>query len=125
MLGFVLLVMVGEQAQEMQLASWIPTTKIGWLENLVPDWMGLWFWIFPTVETLVGSIAGCHSCDRFLLHGSKAEGLVYSLASHIMVMSLRSKWAAGWGSVSACRRFERHQLLLDTAIMISRWRRSR
>jgi hypothetical protein len=29
---------------------------------------------------------------------------VYRLASHIMVMSLRSKWAAGWGSVSAGRR---------------------
>ena len=56
MLGFVLLVMVGEQAQEMQLASWIPTTKIGWLENLVPDWMGLWFSIFPTVETLVAQL---------------------------------------------------------------------
>jgi len=50
------LVMVGEQAQEMQLASWIPTTKIGWLENLVPDWMGLWFSIFPTVETLVAQL---------------------------------------------------------------------
>lgn len=56
MLGFVLLVMVGEQAQEMQLASWIPTTKIGWLENLVPDWMGLWFSVFPTVETLVAQL---------------------------------------------------------------------
>jgi len=56
MLGFVLLVMVGEQAQEMQLASWIPTTKIGWLENLVPDWMGLWFSLFPTVETLLAQL---------------------------------------------------------------------
>jgi high-affinity iron transporter len=56
MLGFVLLVMVGEQAQEMQLANWIPTTKVGWLESLVPDWMGLWFSIFPTVETLVAQL---------------------------------------------------------------------
>ncbi len=53
MLGFVLLVMVGEQAQEMQLAHWIPTTQIGWLANKIPDWAGLWFSIFPTVETLV------------------------------------------------------------------------
>jgi len=52
MLGFVLIVMVGEQAQEMQLAHWIPTTKIVWLANLVPDWMGVWFSVFPTVETL-------------------------------------------------------------------------
>ncbi|GCE21197.1 FTR1 family iron permease [Dictyobacter kobayashii] len=50
MLGVVLLVMVGEQAQEMQLAHWISTTPV----NLpIPAWMGLWFAIFPTVETLV------------------------------------------------------------------------
>jgi high-affinity iron transporter len=52
MLGFVLLVMVGEQTQEMQLAQWIPTTKIDWLAGLTPDWMGVWFSIYPTVETL-------------------------------------------------------------------------
>ena len=52
MLGFVLLIMVGEQAQEMQLANWIPTTKIGALENVTPDWMGVWFSVYPTVETL-------------------------------------------------------------------------
>jgi len=52
MLGVVLLVMVGEQAQEMQLANWIPTTPIPALENRIPAWMGLWFALFPTVETL-------------------------------------------------------------------------
>ena len=51
MLGGVLLVMVGEQAQEMQLAHWLPTTPIPWLANLIPGWMGLWFSVFPTVET--------------------------------------------------------------------------
>jgi high-affinity iron transporter len=56
MLGFVLLVMVGEQAQEMQLAGWIPTTKIAALENLTPDWMGVWFSIFPTAETLLAQL---------------------------------------------------------------------
>jgi high-affinity iron transporter len=56
MLGFVLLVMVGEQAQEMQLANWIPTTKIPALESLTPDWMGVWFSIFPTVETLLAQL---------------------------------------------------------------------
>jgi len=54
MLGVVLLVMVGEQAQEMQLAHWISTTPIAWLERVIPAWMGLWFSIFPTVETIVG-----------------------------------------------------------------------
>src|SRR5438309_1544458 len=49
----VLLVMVGEQAQEMQLAHWIPTTEISSLKNYVPPWIGLWFAVFPTTETLV------------------------------------------------------------------------
>src|SRR5437762_3573494 len=53
LLGVVLLVMVGEQAQEMQLAHWISTTPIAFLETYIPRWMGLWFAVFPTVETLV------------------------------------------------------------------------
>jgi len=53
MLGAVLLVMVGEQAQEMQLAHWLPTTRVATLEGLIPDWAGLWFAVFPTVETLL------------------------------------------------------------------------
>lgn len=53
LLGIVLLVMVGEQAQEMQLAHWISTTEISSLKNYMPPWIGLWFAVFPTVETLV------------------------------------------------------------------------
>src|SRR5881398_2874860 len=52
LLGVVLLVMVGEQAQEMQLANWISTTPIPWLERTIPPWMSLWFAIFPTYETM-------------------------------------------------------------------------
>lgn len=59
MLGAVLLVMVGEQAQEMQLAHWLPTTQIQGLANVIPAWMGLWFSVFPTVQTLAAqAIAG-------------------------------------------------------------------
>ena len=65
MLGFVLLVMVGEQAQEMQLAGWIPTTKIDWLTGKVPDWMGVWFSIYPTIETLLAQFLAA-----FLVIGS-------------------------------------------------------
>ena len=50
LLGVVLLVMVGEQAQEMQLAKWLPTTPIPALEGVIPGWMGMWFAVFPTVE---------------------------------------------------------------------------
>jgi high-affinity iron transporter len=56
LLGLVLLVMVGEQVQEMQLAHWISTTKISWLEGRIPDWMGLWFSVFPTVESLAAQV---------------------------------------------------------------------
>src|SRR4029079_9494204 len=41
LLGGVLLVMVGEQAQEMQLAHWISTTPITALESMLQPWMGL------------------------------------------------------------------------------------
>jgi len=53
LLGVVLLVMVGEQAQEMQLAHWISTTSIAWLVPIIPRWMGMWFAVFPTYETLI------------------------------------------------------------------------
>jgi high-affinity iron transporter len=53
LLGVVLLVMVGESVQELQLAGWIGTTPI----NLnIPGWMGLWFAIFPNVETIVAQV---------------------------------------------------------------------
>ena len=56
LLGVVLLVMVGEQAQEMQLAHWIPTTPIQSLLNFIPPWLNLWFAVFPTYETLIAQL---------------------------------------------------------------------
>jgi len=56
LLGGVLLVMVGEQAQEMQLANWISTTPVPWLESVIPDWAGLWFAVFPTYQTLIAQL---------------------------------------------------------------------
>jgi high-affinity iron transporter len=53
LLGVVLLVMVGEQAQEMQLAHWISRTEIPWLVNVIPAWAGMWFAVFPTYETII------------------------------------------------------------------------
>jgi high-affinity iron transporter len=82
MLGFVLLVMVGEQAQEMQLAHWIPTTPIKPLENIIPAWMGLWFSVFPTVETLVAQllaailVIGCYLVPRFRTRKQRRNGEV-------------------------------------------------
>ena len=57
LLGVVLVVMVGEQVQEMQLAHWVSTTNIPALASIVPAWMGTWLSVFPTVETLVAQAA--------------------------------------------------------------------
>jgi high-affinity iron transporter len=56
LLGVVLEVMVGEQAQEMQLAHWISITDISWLANVIPAWMGMWFAVFPTYETIIAQL---------------------------------------------------------------------
>src|SRR5438477_9103264 len=56
LLGVVLLVMVGEQAQEMQLAHWISTTEISSVKKYMPPWMGLWLAGFPTVETIIAQL---------------------------------------------------------------------
>jgi high-affinity iron transporter len=53
LLGFVLLVMVGESVQELQLAGWLPTTPIG---VGFPGSVQLWFATFPTVEGLAAQL---------------------------------------------------------------------
>jgi high-affinity iron transporter len=52
MLLFVLLVSVGEEVNEMQLAGWIGTTPVHGL--YIPGWMGTWFSLFPNWETFIG-----------------------------------------------------------------------
>ncbi len=70
MLAIVLMVMVGEEAQEMQLAPWISTTN---LPLPIPDWMGLWFAVFPTTESLVAQavagllVFGSYAAARYTL----------------------------------------------------------
>src|SRR5437764_10428596 len=79
LLGVVLLVMVGEQAQEMQLAHWISTTPIDSLKPYIPPWMGLWFAVFPTVETLVAQViagvlvVGSYYAARYFGGGAPPE----------------------------------------------------
>jgi high-affinity iron transporter len=70
MLAIVLMIMVGEEAQEMQLAHWISTTT---LPLPIPDWMGLWFAVFPTVESLAAQavagilVFGSYAAARYTL----------------------------------------------------------
>ncbi len=54
LLGIVLLVMVGEQVQEMQQAHWLGTHNIDWPAPYAPDWAGLWFGFFANWETVIG-----------------------------------------------------------------------
>ena len=80
LIGFVLVVMVGESMQELQLAGWIPTTNLGFT---LPGWMGLWLAIFPTVETLAAQ--------------ALAAGAVigsYLLAEHVRVRGRSARRAA-------------------------------
>ena len=73
MLGLVMLVMVGEQAQEMQLANWLPTTPIASLTHVIPAWMGLWFAVFPTAETLAAqAMAAAVVIGSYYLAGEAA-----------------------------------------------------
>lgn len=53
MLGVVLIVMVGENVQEMQQAGWISTTAI---DIRMPAWLNLWFAVYPTVESLLSQM---------------------------------------------------------------------
>ena len=52
MLLLVLLVQVGEEVNEMQLAGWISTTNVGWVH--FPGWMGTWLSLFSNWETFLG-----------------------------------------------------------------------
>jgi high-affinity iron transporter len=53
MLAFVLVVMVGENIQELQLANWMSTHPI---DLNVPAWMGTWFAIFPNWEGVIAQL---------------------------------------------------------------------
>jgi high-affinity iron transporter len=79
LLGVVLLVMVGEEAQEMQLAHWISRTDISWLTNVIPAWVGTWFAVFPTYETMVTQlvaailVVGSYYGARHMLQRRRAD----------------------------------------------------
>ncbi len=75
LLVVVLAVMVGETVQEMQLAGWIGTTTI---PLHFPEWMGTWFCIFPTVETL----------------SSQVIAVIYVLGSYLVARYLTKQKAA-------------------------------
>jgi high-affinity iron transporter len=52
-IGVVLVVMVGQTARTMQGTGWIPITPV---DVDLPYWLGLWFGLHPTVETIGAQI---------------------------------------------------------------------
>src|SRR5579862_432906 len=84
LLGFVLLVMVGESVQELQLAGWIPTTSIG---IGFPGVVGLWFATFPTVEGLAAQagaaalVTGSYLVAKRVRRPSRARALEPAVGS--------------------------------------------
>ena len=78
LLGVVLLVMVGEEAQEMQLANWISKTEVPGLAAVLPPWVGMWFAVFPTYETLAAQtiaavlVVGSYYAARKMTQASEA-----------------------------------------------------
>ena len=54
LIGLVLVVMVGQTARTMQGTGWLPITPLDWE---IPSSFGLWFGIFPSVETIGAQIA--------------------------------------------------------------------
>jgi high-affinity iron transporter len=70
MLLFVLIVSVGEEVNEMQLAGWIGTSTIHGLH--LPGWMGTWFSLFNNWETFIGMaiafilVLGCYVAAQYL-----------------------------------------------------------
>src|SRR5437868_3532404 len=79
LLGVVLLVMVGEQAQEMQLAHWISRTDIGWLTSVDPACMGISLAVFPPYDTLIAQglaavlVVGSYYAARRFRAGGEQE----------------------------------------------------
>lgn len=55
MIGFVLLIMVGNTVHVMQLVGWVPIHSIPGLE--IPYWAGMWFGLYNTWETILLQVA--------------------------------------------------------------------
>ena len=53
LLGVVLCVMVGQTARTLQGVGWLSITPI---DVELPAWLGLWFGVFPAVETLAAQV---------------------------------------------------------------------
>jgi high-affinity iron transporter len=72
LIGLVLVVMVGQTARTMQGTGWLPITPLDWD---IPSSLGLWFGIFPSVETI----------------GAQVAAVVFVLGSYALATELKVK----------------------------------
>jgi high-affinity iron transporter len=72
MIGFVLVVMVGQTARTMQGVGWLPITPVG---GEPPYWLGVWFGVYPSWVTL----------------GAQAVAAVFVLGSFFVAKELKVK----------------------------------
>ena len=70
MIGFVLVVMVGQTARTMQGTGWVPITPI---DVDPPYWLGLWFGVYPTWETI----------------GAQVAAMVFVIGSYVLAREVR------------------------------------
>jgi high-affinity iron transporter len=70
MIGFVLVVMVGQTARTMQGTGWIPITP---LDVDPPYWLGLWFGVYPTWETI----------------GTQIGAMIFVIGSYFLAQEVR------------------------------------
>jgi high-affinity iron transporter len=72
LIGFVLVVMVGQTARTMQGVGWLPISPIG---AEPPYWLGVWFGVYPTWETI----------------GAQLVAAVFVLGSYFVAQELKVK----------------------------------
>src|SRR5262249_18394042 len=72
LIGFVLVVMVGQTARTMQGTGWVPITPI---DVTLPYWSGLWFGVYPTVETI----------------GAQIAAMVFVIGSYFLAQGMKGK----------------------------------
>jgi len=72
LIGFVLVVMVGQTARTMQGTGWLPITPI---HVEPPYWLGLWLGVFPTWETI----------------GAQALAMAFVIGSYFLAQEVKVK----------------------------------
>jgi high-affinity iron transporter len=72
LIGFVLVVMVGQTVRTMQGTGWVPITPV---DIALPYWSGLWLGVFPTIETL----------------GAQLAAAVFVIGSYLLAQELKVK----------------------------------